>query len=138
MLASQGRLPKLRGPGDGKKFALQPTLYAFWLCILWTNTPRRFDHCSRLLAYGFMQQSQPLPWNQLSRDHQKVLERLWAGGTLRGRDPEIVAGLRLMGYIRGNRLTSAGERLCGAALIGMVERMKRSKAFEKTEALARH
>ena len=68
--------------------------------------------------------SEPLPWNELSRDHQKVLERLWAGGTLRGRDPEIVLGLRSMGYLRGNRLTAAGEQLCAAALMNILGRMK--------------
>jgi len=79
--------------------------------------------------------SEGLPWNQLSRAHQKVLERLWAGGTLRGRDPDIVTGLRLMGYIHGDKLTPFGEQLCVNALIATLERFGRPT--EKVRALAR-
>ena len=80
--------------------------------------------------------SEQLTWNELSRAHQAVLERLWAGGTLRGRDPEIVVGLRFMGYIQGNRLTPAGERLCTAALMGIVDRIRKTTAPESIEAPA--
>jgi len=79
--------------------------------------------------------SEGMPWNQLSRAHQKVLERLWAGGTLRGRDPDIVTGLRLMGYIDGNELTPLGERLCVNALIAVLERFGKPTAQLKNLAI---
>jgi hypothetical protein len=76
------------------------------------------------------QTSESLSWNELSRAHQKVLERLWAGGTLRGRDPEIVVGLRYMGYVYGDRLTPLGEQLCTNALIAIYGRLGKTAAAE--------
>jgi hypothetical protein len=81
--------------------------------------------------------SEPLHWDELSRAHQMALERLWAGGTLRGRDPEILIGLRSMGYIRGDQLTPAGEQLCAVALVGVVDRMRRSIASGKSLTIRR-
>jgi hypothetical protein len=70
--------------------------------------------------------SESLPWDELSRAHQCALERLWAGGSLRGRDPAIVIGLRSMGYIEGDELTRAGEALCRVALTAMMARVRKS------------
>jgi len=77
--------------------------------------------------------SERLPWNELSRAHQAVLERLWAGGSLRGRDPAVVIGLRSMGYIEGDGLSSAGEALCRVALTAMMARVR-----ESLQALDQH
>jgi hypothetical protein len=81
--------------------------------------------------------SEPLSWHELSREQQKVLERLWAGGTVRGQDPTIVVGLVLMGYILGERLTAAGDGLCSHALAAMTARMRANKDQGRRIALAR-
>jgi hypothetical protein len=64
----------------------------------------------------------------LNRTQQRLLERLWAGGSVRGQDPAIVVGLVLMGYVMNERLTAAGETLCAGALADVVNRMKKSVA----------
>jgi len=81
--------------------------------------------------------SEPLSWDELSREQQKVLERLWAGGTVRRQDPAIVVGLVLMGYILGERLTAAGDRLCSHALDAMIVRMRADKDRGRRSVLAR-
>jgi hypothetical protein len=80
--------------------------------------------------------TKPLAWEKLSREQQTVLERLWAGGTIRGKDPVTVLGLARMGYVVGDRLTKAGDKLCADALTGMMERMRADEDRERRIALA--
>ena len=68
--------------------------------------------------------SQQVPWSELDRAQRKVLERLWAGGSTRGLDRVTIIGLHLMGYVDGDRLTSAGEELCSKALDEIVARLR--------------
>ena len=72
--------------------------------------------------------SEPLAWNHLSRAHQKVLARVWAGGTIRNQDPSIVVGLQLMGYMQGDKLSTAGDQLCSEALITTMKRVAEAAA----------
>ena len=81
--------------------------------------------------------SESLHWSELSRAHQAVLERLWAGGSLRGRDPAIVIGLRSMGYIEGDALSSAGEALCRVALTAIMARVRGTHPVKATGTVDR-
>jgi len=67
--------------------------------------------------------SAPFTWDDLSRAHQKVLARVWGGGTTRGQDQNVVTGLRLMGYMQGEKLSPKGEEMCRAALLATVQRI---------------
>lgn len=73
-------------------------------------------------------------WNELSRAHQRVLERLWGGGTVRGQDPAIVIGLERMGYVEGDELTPLGSTLCETRLREMMKRI----ALETPRSVAQH
>ena len=77
------------------------------------------------------------PWNELSRAQQRVLARLWAGGSCRGQDRVTVIGLVLMGYVEGEHLTPAGERLCSDALGEIVNRLHENYPGLPSEALRR-
>lgn len=67
--------------------------------------------------------AESLSWNELSRAHQRVLARLWGGGSVRGQDPEVVIGLQLMGYMQGDRLSPIGHQLCADAYVAMADRI---------------
>ena len=62
-------------------------------------------------------------WKDLSRQHQRLLERLWGGGTLRGQDEAVAIGLQRMGYLQGDKITPAGITLCEEAFRAMMNRM---------------
>ena len=67
--------------------------------------------------------SAPVAWNELSRSHQKVLARIFGGGTTRGQDHSVVIGLHLMGYMQDEKLSAKGEELCRQALAATVQRV---------------
>ena len=71
--------------------------------------------------------SAALAWNELSRSHQKVLARIFGGGTTRGQDPSVVIGLHLMGYMQDDKLSAQGEELCRGALVATVQRIAEAR-----------
>jgi hypothetical protein len=54
-------------------------------------------------------------WDQLSRAEQRMLIKLFGGGTLRANDPTETAQLRSDGLIDDNGLTPAGIEFVKAA-----------------------
>jgi hypothetical protein len=54
-------------------------------------------------------------WNELSRAEQRILIKLYGGGTLRANDPSETAELRADGLIDDNGLTPAGIEFVKAA-----------------------
>ncbi len=63
-------------------------------------------------------------WDDLTRPQQRVLERLWGGGSVSKQNPKVLLELASMGYIVGSRLTPAGDELCAKALKEMSERIR--------------
>ena len=59
---------------------------------------------------------QQINYEGLTRQQQRVLVRLFGGGTLRGQDEIIVSGLHRMGLIKGEKLTGFGRAVCQRAL----------------------
>jgi hypothetical protein len=82
--------------------------------------------------------SESLSWDELSREQKRALERLWAGGSTRGLDRVAVIGLVLMGYVEGDRLTSAGEELCADAHDAVVARLRDNYPDAPCVDLRRH
>ena len=54
-------------------------------------------------------------WDELSRAEQRILIKLYGGGTLRGNDPAETAQLRADGLIDDDGLTPAGIEFVKAA-----------------------
>ena len=54
-------------------------------------------------------------WNELSRSEQRILIKLFGGGSLRANDPVETAELRSDGHIDDNGLTPAGIEFVRAA-----------------------
>ena len=54
-------------------------------------------------------------WDELSRSEQRILLKLFGGGTLRANDPAETAELRADGLIDDNGLTPAGIEFVKAA-----------------------
>jgi hypothetical protein len=54
-------------------------------------------------------------WDELSRSEQRILLKLYGGGTLRANDPAETAQLRSDGLIDENGLTPAGIEFVKAA-----------------------
>ena len=56
-------------------------------------------------------------WNELTRSEQRILIKLYGGGSLRANDPTETAQLRLEGLIDDNGLTPAGIEFVKAAFM---------------------
>jgi hypothetical protein len=56
-----------------------------------------------------------LRWNELTRSEQRILIKLFGGGSLRDNDPSETAELRLDGLVDDNGLTPAGIEFVKAA-----------------------
>jgi hypothetical protein len=54
-------------------------------------------------------------WNELTRSEQRILIKLFGGGSLRDNDPSETAELRLDGLVDDNGLTPAGIEFVKAA-----------------------
>jgi hypothetical protein len=54
-------------------------------------------------------------WNELTRREQRILIKLFGGGSPRGDDPTETVNLMRLGLITENGLTSAGRELFIAA-----------------------
>jgi hypothetical protein len=54
-------------------------------------------------------------WNELTRSEQRILIKLFGGGSLRSNDPSETAELRSEGLIDDNGLTQAGIEFVKAA-----------------------
>jgi len=72
-------------------------------------------------------------WEDLSREHQWLLERLWGGGTIRGQDKAVAIGLQRMGYLLDDKIAPAGISLCENAFRTMMKRMPLRRSDSKNE-----
>jgi hypothetical protein len=54
-------------------------------------------------------------WNELTRSEQRIIIKLFGGGSLRANDASETANLRLYGLIDDNGLTSEGIEVFKAA-----------------------
>ena len=50
-----------------------------------------------------------IDYDHLTREQQRVLIRLFGGGTLRGQNESTISGLHRLGLIKGETLTSLGK-----------------------------
>lgn len=55
-------------------------------------------------------------YDELTRPQQRLLVRLYGGGTLRGQEETIVTSLHRMALIRGEKLSRLGCSVCEEAL----------------------
>ena len=61
--------------------------------------------------------SPDVEWNDLTRQQQWLLVRLYGGGTLRKQDPQIIIGLRRLDLLQDQQLSDLGFRLCEQAVM---------------------
>jgi len=64
-----------------------------------------------------------ISYSDLTREQQRLLTRLYGGGTLRGQDEDIVDSLSLRGLVTGGDLTDLGRQICLEALPQLRERL---------------
>jgi len=62
-------------------------------------------------------------YDELTRPQQRLLVRLYGGGTLRRQDDTIISGLYRMGLIRGDKLSGLGWTVCEQALPAVMARV---------------
>ena len=62
-------------------------------------------------------------YDELPREEQNALVRLFGGGTARSIDEDVLRGLGQHGLIHEGKLTVLGEEVCREALPGIVERL---------------
>ncbi len=64
-----------------------------------------------------------ISYDELPREQQNVLIRLFGGGTVRNVNENVLHVLGQRGLIRGEKLTALGEEVCREALPGVIERL---------------
>jgi len=62
-------------------------------------------------------------YDELTRPQQRLLVRLYGGGTLRRQDETIIRGLNRMGPIRGDKISGLGWTVCEQALPTVLARV---------------
>jgi hypothetical protein len=56
-------------------------------------------------------------WRDLTREQQKILVRLYGGGSTRRVDPDSLSGLRRLALVEGNKLSGLGRNICTARFL---------------------
>ena len=64
-----------------------------------------------------------ISYDELPREEQNALVRLFGGGTVRNVDEDVLDLLEQRGLLSGKKLTALGEEVCREALPGVVERL---------------
>lgn len=77
-------------------------------------------------------------YDELPREQQSVLIRLFGGGTVRNADETAVYALDKHGLVRGEKLTALGEEVCREALPGILERLGRLAIGSRSDDPTRH
>jgi hypothetical protein len=63
-----------------------------------------------------------LKWSSLTRHEQKLMARLYGGGSTRGQDPKVISELRQLGLIESDGLSPSGNNLCKLLELALASR----------------
>lgn len=77
-------------------------------------------------------------YDELPRQQQSLLIRLFGGGTVRNAEETAVHALDKLGLIRSEKLTVLGEEVCRDALPGILERLGRLAIASRSDDSSRH
>ena len=78
-----------------------------------------------------------IKWSSLTRHEQKLMARLYGGGSTRNQDPAVISGLRDLGLIDANGLSPSGKDLCKLLELTMVNRRMIAVREENLQASLR-
>ena len=68
-----------------------------------------------------MDQRATTRWRDLTREQQKILVRLYGGGSTKRVDPDSLTGLRRLALVEGNKITGLGRNICTARFLEIAD-----------------